>query len=241
VGRCSDDESGAGVQLTTRARDRFRRFFELVAACQCGEVVRGCPFGNIAAEMGTTDPLIRESVGRVFDGHLGYLQQALKEAATTGGSPMVADVARLSWPAFRECSWWPEPIPICRNTTTSSAPSSINAPGAIAYAALKGSIRDGDHRGTRLQSPSIVLDRYPRLTEVPQKPQPSPKDRHPTGAAFESFEVVEQTCAYVNARGLEEEPASDPAHVHGQYVPRGDDMRSSRRVTRHPEQARHIS
>jgi len=35
--------------------ERFRRFFSLAAEYQQGEVVRGCPFGNLAAEMATVD------------------------------------------------------------------------------------------------------------------------------------------------------------------------------------------
>ena len=71
--------------------ERFRRFFGLAADRQRGELVRGCPFGNLAAEMATTDPLIRDRVGQIFDDYLGYFRQALLDAADSG-SFRVADV-----------------------------------------------------------------------------------------------------------------------------------------------------
>ncbi|MDQ6672079.1 MAG: TetR/AcrR family transcriptional regulator, partial [Chloroflexota bacterium] len=76
---------------------RFRRFFGLAADRQGGERVRGCPFGNLAAEMATTDPLIRERVGLVFDQYLGYFRQALLDAADSD-SLRAADVSGMAQP-----------------------------------------------------------------------------------------------------------------------------------------------
>ena len=42
--------------------------------------------------MATVDPLIRERVGQVFDGYLGYFQQALEDAARSGTPMSNADV-----------------------------------------------------------------------------------------------------------------------------------------------------
>ena len=64
--------------------DRIVRFFHLVAEYQRARVVRGCPFGNLAAEMGTQDKVIRARIRQVFDNYLSYFQQALREAAGSG-------------------------------------------------------------------------------------------------------------------------------------------------------------
>src|SRR5919204_4945260 len=45
------------------------RFFHMVAHRQRARVVRGCPFGNLAAELGTQDKVIRARVCKVFDGY----------------------------------------------------------------------------------------------------------------------------------------------------------------------------
>ncbi len=63
---------------------RFARFFRLVADRQRGEFVRGCPFGNLAAEVGTLEPAVRKRVAAVFDGYLGYFEGALQDAADAG-------------------------------------------------------------------------------------------------------------------------------------------------------------
>ena len=63
---------------------RFTRFFHLAADRQRGEVVRGCPFGNLAAEVGTLEASIRMRVAEVFDGYLGYFDAALRDAAEAG-------------------------------------------------------------------------------------------------------------------------------------------------------------
>ena len=72
--------------------DRIARFFHLVARRQRAKVVRGCPFGNLAAELGTQDKVIRGRVRKVFDGYQAYFEQALREAAASG-SLRDADVA----------------------------------------------------------------------------------------------------------------------------------------------------
>ncbi|MBV9582527.1 MAG: TetR/AcrR family transcriptional regulator [Chloroflexi bacterium] len=63
---------------------RFARFFRLVAEHQYGELVRGCPFGNLAAEVGTLELAVRERVASVFDGYLSYFELALQDAADAG-------------------------------------------------------------------------------------------------------------------------------------------------------------
>jgi TetR/AcrR family transcriptional repressor of nem operon len=66
------------------APERFTRFFRLAAARHRGELVRGCPFGNLAAEVGTLEPSIRKRVDEVFDGYLRYFEGALSDAAAAG-------------------------------------------------------------------------------------------------------------------------------------------------------------
>ena len=64
--------------------ERIARFFRAVADRQRGDVVLGCPFGNLAAELGTQDPVIRDRVREVFGGYQAYFEQALREAAGDG-------------------------------------------------------------------------------------------------------------------------------------------------------------
>jgi hypothetical protein len=58
--------------------------FHLAADRQRGEIVSGCPFGNLAAEVGTLETSIRERVDEVFDGYLDYFEAALHDAADAG-------------------------------------------------------------------------------------------------------------------------------------------------------------
>ena len=64
--------------------ERIARFFRTVADRQRTDVVLGCPFGNLAAELATQDQLIRDRVRLVFAGYQTYFEQALREAAARG-------------------------------------------------------------------------------------------------------------------------------------------------------------
>jgi TetR/AcrR family transcriptional repressor of nem operon len=64
--------------------ERITRFFHTVADRQRARVVRGCPFGNLAAELGTQDKVIRARVRTVFDGYQAYFERALRDAETSG-------------------------------------------------------------------------------------------------------------------------------------------------------------
>ena len=64
--------------------ERFERFFGLVAQHQQAAVVRGCPFGNLAAELGTQDVVIRDRIRQVFDGYSVYFERALRDASDAG-------------------------------------------------------------------------------------------------------------------------------------------------------------
>ncbi|MGI9147823.1 MAG: TetR/AcrR family transcriptional regulator [Chloroflexota bacterium] len=75
--------------------DQFRRFFALVAERQRCEVLHGCPFGNLAAELGTTDLVIRNRVRQVFEKYRQYFQGALEQAAAEGAFP-ATDVAAMA-------------------------------------------------------------------------------------------------------------------------------------------------
>jgi TetR/AcrR family transcriptional repressor of nem operon len=64
--------------------ERIARFFHSVANQQRARVVRGCPFGNLAAELGTQDKVIRARVKQVFDGYEAYFEAALRDAEMSG-------------------------------------------------------------------------------------------------------------------------------------------------------------
>jgi TetR/AcrR family transcriptional repressor of nem operon len=71
---------------------RITRFFQLAyeankdgqAALGC---MLGCPFGNLVAELGPSEPAIRLKVREVFDGYAGYFAGALDEAISDGSLP----------------------------------------------------------------------------------------------------------------------------------------------------------
>ena len=48
------------------------------------EVMLGCPLNNLALEMSTMDPLMRARLGQSFEGHVGYLENLLREARERG-------------------------------------------------------------------------------------------------------------------------------------------------------------
>jgi TetR/AcrR family transcriptional repressor of nem operon len=69
--------------------ERVARFFDLFSDPRLTDpagtgCVLGCPFGNLAAEMGAQDPVIRARVQEVFAGICGYLDGALREAVADG-------------------------------------------------------------------------------------------------------------------------------------------------------------
>jgi len=72
--------------------ERLRCFFEEVHAHhrelrdQCGRVV-GCPLGNLAQEMSTQDPVLRDRLGEVFDRYTDRLGRVVAEAVGRGDLP----------------------------------------------------------------------------------------------------------------------------------------------------------
>ena len=69
--------------------ERVARFFTLFADPRCADpagtgCVLGCPFGNLVAEMGAQDPVIRAKVQDVFAGICAYVEGALREAVAEG-------------------------------------------------------------------------------------------------------------------------------------------------------------
>ena len=87
---------------------RIRRLFTLAATLQCPDDpaqghVPGCPFGNLAAELGTQDPIIRDKVQEVFAGYHAYFERVLTEAQQAGElGPLDAPAAARSLLAFFE-------------------------------------------------------------------------------------------------------------------------------------------
>ena len=68
--------------------ERITRLFAQEAALQmAGQIdvgcVLGCPFGNLAVEMGTQDAAIRAKVDEVLAGFCAYVEDALREAQAT--------------------------------------------------------------------------------------------------------------------------------------------------------------
>ena len=68
-------------------QERLERVFdeacEYFSPPQSG-VMRGCPFGSLAAELSTQDEAMREAIEGVFDMFTGYFRRAIQEALDTG-------------------------------------------------------------------------------------------------------------------------------------------------------------
>ena len=67
--------------------DRISGFFRRAAQAQRRPVVLGCPFGNLAVEMGTLDEVIRDRVRAVLEGYRSYFEQAIRQAIAAGDIP----------------------------------------------------------------------------------------------------------------------------------------------------------
>jgi hypothetical protein len=82
---------------------RLARFFRYVADRQRAYVVLGCPFGNLAAELGAQDPVIRDRVRHVFGGYQTYFERTFGDAAAAGQlrELMFAAWRRQFWPTSR--------------------------------------------------------------------------------------------------------------------------------------------
>jgi len=74
---------------TLRPLQRIEKFAELLyhfSACEkrrSGQI-RGCKFGNIAAEMSAQDATVRQKVNAIFDKAVAYLRSALDDAVALG-------------------------------------------------------------------------------------------------------------------------------------------------------------
>lgn len=71
---------------------RIERFFRMSyeanrAATLENGCFLGCPFGNRVAELGASEPALRERVREIFDGWAGYFGGALVAAVAAGESP----------------------------------------------------------------------------------------------------------------------------------------------------------
>jgi TetR/AcrR family transcriptional repressor of nem operon len=69
--------------------ERIRRLFRCAATLQrsgdpAAGPVLGCPFGNLAAELGTQDPVIRDKVQAVFAGYQAAFERVLRAAQEAG-------------------------------------------------------------------------------------------------------------------------------------------------------------
>ncbi|MEW6542238.1 MAG: TetR/AcrR family transcriptional regulator [Nitrospirota bacterium] len=73
-------------------RQKLERCFELFHEHQCGAKAKtgrvpGCPFGNLALELGTQDEVIRRKVDEILRECTGYVERALCEAIAAGELP----------------------------------------------------------------------------------------------------------------------------------------------------------
>ncbi|MFN0071738.1 MAG: TetR/AcrR family transcriptional regulator [Chloroflexota bacterium] len=81
--------------------ERIDRFFEQVAEHHQRPVVLGCPFGNLAVELGTIDVAIRDKVRDILAGYRGYFKHAIEDAVQVGAIPPIdADVAAQALVAY---------------------------------------------------------------------------------------------------------------------------------------------
>lgn len=62
-------------------------------------VCKGCPMGNIIAEMGTQDDVVRQKADAIFDEIIDYIKTALDEAVASGELPEIntKEVAQAFW------------------------------------------------------------------------------------------------------------------------------------------------
>ncbi|HEX3246397.1 MAG TPA: TetR/AcrR family transcriptional regulator [Chloroflexota bacterium] len=67
--------------------ERLDRFFERVAEHHDRPIVLGCPFGNLAVELGTLDEPIRDRVRDILEGYRAYFKATIDEAVQTGAIP----------------------------------------------------------------------------------------------------------------------------------------------------------
>ncbi|MGH3118273.1 MAG: TetR/AcrR family transcriptional regulator [Vicinamibacterales bacterium] len=77
--------------------ERIERFFAVVAGLEAANRdsrghVLGCPFGNIAAEVGTSDPALTKRADEAFWGFAGFVRDALSDAKTRGDLERTVDV-----------------------------------------------------------------------------------------------------------------------------------------------------
>ncbi len=74
--------------------ERLRGFFEANYSRQrqrheeCGHV-QGCALGNLAQEMSSQDPVLRERLREVFDRHVGRFERVIVEAVGRGDLPRI--------------------------------------------------------------------------------------------------------------------------------------------------------
>ena len=79
------------------ALERFANFLELLYEEQVekqrefGYVV-GCPFCTLGTELATQDEAIRKRIAIIFEAHLRYFENALRDAVAEGSLPVGTDV-----------------------------------------------------------------------------------------------------------------------------------------------------
>ncbi|MBF0621833.1 MAG: TetR/AcrR family transcriptional regulator [Magnetococcales bacterium] len=77
--------------------ERLRRFFRLSHAFQTetkenqGCCVLGCPFGNLALELGSREPEIRQRIEQAFNRIIAVIRDTIQEAKETGDIPAFID------------------------------------------------------------------------------------------------------------------------------------------------------
>jgi TetR/AcrR family transcriptional repressor of nem operon len=75
--------------------ERITGFFARVADVQRRPVVLGCPFGNLAVELATIEPMVRDRVAEIMEGYRSYFARALQDAIDSGAIESI-DVPTVS-------------------------------------------------------------------------------------------------------------------------------------------------
>jgi TetR/AcrR family transcriptional repressor of nem operon len=87
--------------------DRLREFTNRIYQMahedhQAGGVCKGCPMGNLAAEMGAQNDLIRQKIDSIFSNAIGMIKAALDDAVDQGDLPTIntEEAAQALWAYF---------------------------------------------------------------------------------------------------------------------------------------------
>jgi TetR/AcrR family transcriptional repressor of nem operon len=139
--------------------ERIERLFAILATLEAANRqstghVLGCPFGNVAAEVGSSDPVLAKRADDAFCGLAGFLREALHDAQARGQLPRNVDLheAADALVAYFEG--------IALLAKTRNDPSLIRRLGARAVQlAIQPSLRSARRQGARRKKTDASLRR----------------------------------------------------------------------------------